>query len=98
MLFSGVAAAAGYAYYKSLSAEEQSKLKAKVDDVVVDVRDKAVDYTYAATDAVASSSGSCRELYWEGLDGKVADLKSQASEKTAGLRAKADIWRPKHKI
>ncbi|MFL4499234.1 MULTISPECIES: hypothetical protein [Weissella] len=91
LLFSGVAAAAGYAYYKSLSAEEQSKLKAKVDDVVVDVRDKAVDYTYAATDAVASVRDRADELVAEkGLDGKVADLKSQASEKTAGLRAKAD--------
>ena len=91
LLFSGVAAAAGYAYFKSLSPAEQEKLKAKVDDIVVDVRDKAVDYTYAATDAVASVRDRADDFVAEkGLDGKVADLKAQADEKTAGLRAKAD--------
>ena len=96
LLFSGVAAAAGYAYFKSLSPAEQEKLKAKVDDIVVDVRDKAVDYTYAATDAVASVRDRADDFVAEkGLDVKVADLKAQADEKTAGLRAKADDLKAK---
>jgi len=91
LLVGGAAAALGYSYFKSLSPDAQEDLKGKVDDIIEDVRDKAVDYTYAATDAVASVRNRADDLVAEnGLDGKVADFKEQATQKAAELRSKAD--------
>ena len=91
LLVGGAAAATAYAYFKSLSPAAQADIKDKVDDIIEDVRDKAVDYTYAATDAVASVRNRADDLVAEnGLDGKVADFKEQAVQKAAELRSKAD--------
>lgn len=92
-IFGGLVAAAGYGYYKMLTVEQQVDLKAKFDDTVADVRDKVVDYSYAATDAVASVREKADDFVSDksyAFDTKVADLKASAEDKSAELREKAD--------
>ncbi|SCB86552.1 hypothetical protein [Weissella bombi] len=92
-IFGGLVAAAGYGYYKMMTVEQQADLKAKFDDTIADVRDKVVDYSYAATDAVASVREKADDFVSDksyAFDSKVADLKSSAEDKSAELREKAD--------
>jgi gas vesicle protein len=92
LVLGGIAAAAGYLYYKNLPTDEQDKLRSKVDDTVDKVRDRAVDYTYAATDAAANVRDRADEFVAQAQNdfgGKVADLKAQATEAAANLKDKA---------
>ncbi|MDR3189718.1 MAG: hypothetical protein LBT80_00755 [Lactobacillaceae bacterium] len=91
-----VAAAAGYAYYKSLSEEEQANFKAKVEDVYGDVADKVVDYKDLAADQVADwkalkflDDDPELKAKFDDIKAKGDDLKSQAQDLINQAKAKA---------
>ena len=90
ILIGAATAATGYIYYKSLSSSERDQLMGKVDDVVENARDKVVDYTYAATDAVAIARDRADEFVADNsISEKMADLKAQAFAKANDLRDRA---------